>query len=511
MSTVNRPENTIIRMLARLTRSLPIGRGVDQKRIQTTGWSAHQDAVGDLVYHLREVPSDRTVRLKKKTSNLFRGRSESTSETLEVEGLRGVIAIDPFHATADVQGMCTFEDLVDATLPFGLMPLVVPNLKTITIGGAVAGLGVESTSFRNGLSHESVLEMDILTGTGEVVTCSPEENADLYRGFPNSYGTLGYAVRVKIELEPVLDYVELRHVRFDDLAALVWVLTEVSETGRYEGQQVDYLDGVVLSPTETYLIMGTQTAEPGPVSNYTRDRIYYRSIKHPTGITHDRLNIRDYIWRWDTDWLWGLHTQDPQDAQGSRHLTSRKFWPRDLLHSSFYWKLIGLDRKFHVTDRLEKRAGRPAREHVVHNIEITTDRLEEFLTWVLDTPGIAPLWLCPIRLRDGADTSTTRPWSLYPATSGVTWVMVGILSSVPVGSVAPPGPVGGDEPVGSLSREIEKRVAALGGHTSLFSESFYTREHFEELYGGGVLEQLKKKFDPGERFPGLYEKTVGGQ
>ena len=46
--------------------------------------------------------------------------------------------------------MTTYEDLVDATLPHGLMPLVVPQLKTITLGGAVTGLGIESTSFRNG-------------------------------------------------------------------------------------------------------------------------------------------------------------------------------------------------------------------------------------------------------------------------------------------------------------------------------------------------------------------------
>ena len=52
--------------------------------------------------------------------------------------------------------MTTYEDLVDATLAHGLMPLVVPQLKTITLGGAVAGLGIESTSFRHGLPHESV-------------------------------------------------------------------------------------------------------------------------------------------------------------------------------------------------------------------------------------------------------------------------------------------------------------------------------------------------------------------
>ena len=51
---------------------------------------------------------------------------------------------------------------------------MVPQLKTITLGGAVTGLGIESTSFRNGLPHESVLEMDILTGTGEIVRGHPE-------------------------------------------------------------------------------------------------------------------------------------------------------------------------------------------------------------------------------------------------------------------------------------------------------------------------------------------------
>ena len=90
------------------------------------------------------------------------------------------------------------------TLPKGLMPLVVPQLRTITLGGAVTGLGIESTSFRNGLPHESVLELDMLTGAGDVVARGPDsEHADLFTGFPNSYGTLGYAVRLRIELEPV--------------------------------------------------------------------------------------------------------------------------------------------------------------------------------------------------------------------------------------------------------------------------------------------------------------------
>ena len=158
------------------------------------------------------------MRLAKKTSNLFRPRAATSAPGLDVSGLNGVIAIDADARTADVQGMCTYEDLVDATLPHGLIPLVVPQLRTITLGGAVTGLGIESTSFRNGLPHESVLEMDVFTGAGEVVTCTPGD--DLFDTFPNSYGSLGYATRLKIDLEAVPAYVALRHVRFDDAELL---------------------------------------------------------------------------------------------------------------------------------------------------------------------------------------------------------------------------------------------------------------------------------------------------
>ena len=169
--------------------------------------------------------------------------------------------------------MCTYEDLVAATLPYGLSPLVVPQLKTITLGGAVTGLGIESTSFRNGLPHESVLEMDILTGTGEIVTASPEQHADLFRAFPNSYGTLGYSVRLKIELEPV-EAVRRAAASAVPLADRPgrrrW--TGSSRPAGIDGDPVDYLDGVVFSADESYLCVGMQTATPGPVSDYTGQR-----------------------------------------------------------------------------------------------------------------------------------------------------------------------------------------------------------------------------------------------
>ena len=134
-----------------------------------------------------------------------------------------MLRVDPARRTAWVGGMTTYEHLADATLAHGLMPLVVPQLKTITLGGAVTGLGIESTSLRNGLPHESVTEMEILTGDGRVVRATADnEHADLFRGFPNSYGTLGYALSLTIELEPVRPFVHLRHFAFGNAAEPAW-------------------------------------------------------------------------------------------------------------------------------------------------------------------------------------------------------------------------------------------------------------------------------------------------
>src|SRR6478736_8132099 len=107
------------------------------------GWTQHEHAVDTLLASWRAIPEGRPVRLAKKTSNLFRPRGRTDGPGLDVSGLDGVIEIDPVSHTADVQGMCTYERLVEETLAHGLVPTVVPQLRTITLGGAVTGLGIE--------------------------------------------------------------------------------------------------------------------------------------------------------------------------------------------------------------------------------------------------------------------------------------------------------------------------------------------------------------------------------
>ncbi|WP_298446120.1 FAD-binding oxidoreductase [Gordonia sp. (in: high G+C Gram-positive bacteria)] len=481
-----------------------------------SGTEAFQQGVDRLLASYRAIPDGAGIRLAKKTSNLFRKRAATTAPGLDVSGLNRVISVDPAARTAQVAGMTTYEDLVDATLPYGLVPLVVPQLKTITLGGAVTGLGIESTSFRNGLPHESVREMEILTATGELVIARPDnEHADLFYGFPNSYGTLGYSVRLEIDLEKVPPFVALRHVRFRSIEDLQAAMIRIVDSRQYDGERVDYLDGVVFTRDECYLVLGRQTAEPGPVSDYTGMDVFYRSIQHDD-VEHpktDRLTIRDYLWRWDTDWFWCSR------AFGAQNPKIRRFWPKKYLRSSFYWKLIGYDQRWDIGDKLNARKGLPPGERVVQDIEVPIERTADFVNWFLDEIPIEPIWLCPLKLAEPSAGSTStplsmnsasglsndspgidpeQPWSLYPLKRGHAYTNVGFWSAVP----ATPG-----EP-GHANRRIERKVSELDGHKSLYSESFYPEEEFDELYGSATYRALRSTYDPRGRLASLYEKAV---
>ena len=368
----------------------------------TVGWAAHRAAADDLARQLRGIPAEQPVRLAKRTSNLFRPRTAIGTPGLDVSRLGGVIEVDRAARTAQVQGMCTYESLVDATLAHGLMPYVVPQLKTITLGGAVTGLGIESSSFRNGLPHESVTELDILTGAGEIVTATPDNAyADLFRAFPNSYGSLGYSVRLAIELEPVSAYVRLRHVRAHSLADLFATLRTVLTAREFEGRAVDFIDGVVFSETESYLVLGSFTDSAPYTSDYTGTEIYYRSIQQREV---DFLTIGDYLWRWDTDWFWcsrGLSVQRP---------AVRRLVPRRYLRSDTYGRIIRFENRHGWYAALQQRRGSPPKERVVQDVEIPIERTEEFLRWFLGTIPIEPIWLCPLRLHEAGHG--VQPWPL---------------------------------------------------------------------------------------------------
>ena len=463
-----------------------------------TGLTRHIAAVNRLRRDYRSLPPEAPVRLAKPTSNLFRFREPTSAPALDVSAFSGVISIDPVERLADVGGMTTYEDLVAATLPHGLMPTVVPQLRTITLGGAVTGMGIEASSFRNGLPHEAVQEMEILTGSGDVVTATRDNaHADLFYGFPNSYGTLGYSLRLRIELEPVSAYVHLRHVRFDDSGKAMDALARICDDRSYDGEPVDFVDGVAFSHDELYLTVARFTDSAPWVSDYTGQEIYYRSIPAESGSgPGDYLTVHDYLWRWDTDWFWCSR------AFGVQNPMVRALWPRSFKRSDVYRRLVAWDRRTAFSRLINHYRGRRPQEPLIQDIEVGVERGAEFLDFFHGEIGMTPVWMCPLRLREPRRPGlapTDHVWPLYPLKSDRLYVNFGFWGLVDM----KPG-----QRRAHHNRRVEERVAELDGHKSLYSDSFYTEEEFWHFYNGSAYAGLKEAYDPQGRLLDLYAKCV---
>jgi len=419
------------------------------------------------------------VGLAKETSNLFRDREAAPRRRLDVRAFNQVLAVDAAAGWVDAEGMISYEDLTRECLAQGVMPAVVPQLKTITLGGAVAGVGIEASSHRHGLVHDTMLALDVLLGDGRVVTCTASnEHADLFFGFPNSYGTLGYALRVKARAVPVQPYVRLVHLPFTDGATFFAALREHLESGR-----VDFIDGTVFSPGEMYLTLG-RFAESAPyASDYTYQHIYYRSIREKR---EDYLTIHDYIWRWDTDWFWcskNVFAQNP---------VIRRLYGRGRLGSRTYTKIMRWNSRVGITRKVERALGLHS-ESVIQDVDIPLGRAGEFLAFYAQHIGLWPQWVCPI----GPQAHSGR-FALYPVKNDW-YVNFGFWDVKRTRESHPPG---------HFNRLIERRVVELGGIKSLYSDSFFARDEFQRHYGGEAYRRLKAKYDPQGAFPPLYEKCV---
>ncbi len=386
-----------------------------------------------------------------------------------------VIAIDREKQLALVEGMTTFDTLVSETLPYGLMPCVVPELKSITVGGAISGVGIESSSFKYGFVHETVEEMEILLADGSVVTCSKSnEHRDLFFGIPNSYGTLGYILNATIRLVPVKPYIQLTHHRFtkseDFFTALENNLKGTS----------DFIDGVVFNENEMYLTTGTFVEEAPYRSTYTYMSIYYQSIRKRET---DYLTVKDYIWRWDSDWFWC------SKVFGLQHPLLRFVTGKWTLNSRFFLKLGRINKRLGFLPLIKKLLALQT-ESIIQDVEIPLEHAAEYLLFQLRNIPVRPIWICPMRSTSQSfDLYKTQPESLY-----VNFGFWQVIRSI--------------QPAGYYNKRIEEKVEHLYGKKSLYSDSYYTEEKFWEIYNKESYVLLKRKYDPHERFRNLFEKCV---
>lgn len=172
-----------------------------------------------------------------------RGQGHSTQGQAQVEAgvvvdmstLASVHQINPTNALVD--GGTRWLDVVTQTVPQGLTPPTLVDFLELTVGGTVSLGGIGSQAFRFGPNVDNVLELQVVTGEGKLVTCSPAQNTSLFDAARSGLGQFGLIVRARVRLIPAPPNARLYQAFYSSLPAFLSDLEKLIDDGRFDSVQ----------------------------------------------------------------------------------------------------------------------------------------------------------------------------------------------------------------------------------------------------------------------------------
>ncbi|MBM7118060.1 FAD-binding oxidoreductase [Archangium primigenium] len=425
----------------------------------------HKAKVDRIARQLRQRTSTRPASFKKKTpphqvpkhGDLRRG-----DDKIDLSDLDEILEIDPVTLTCTVEPAVTFDEVVQATLRHGLVPIIVPEHKTISLGGSVAGCSIESMSFKSGGFHDTCLEYEIITAKGDVLRCSPGENPLVFQMIHGSFGTLGVLSKLRFRLVRAAPYVHMTYETYDTLEAFQQAIFRHSTA-----QDVDYMDGQIFSATKHVLCLGRFTEEAPYTSRYDWLKAYCESIPVRQ---EDYLSTYDYLFRYD---------------RGVTHVS-----PSSLVGRALFGKLVHSDSMLRAAHRFHRFLPKQ-NPSVIVDVFIPFSRTAEFMDWYHQEVRHYPVWCVPYKRVHDYEWLTPQWWS------GVQDPL--FLDLAVYGLQQPPGR--------NFYKEFEDELLRVNGTKTLISYNYYDEQTFWSLWNRDTYQAVKRLTDPDNVFRDLYTKT----
>ena len=169
-----------------------------------------------------------------------RGLGHSVFGRAQVDGgividMRALAAIHGIGADRiSVGAGATWREVLAATLPRGLAPPVLTDYLGLSIGGTLVVGGVGAASSRHGMQCDNVLDLDVVTGSGRVVTCSPQVEPDLFDAVRAGLGQVGIITRATLRLVPAPKAVRRCVLTYPDLGSMLADQRLLAAEGRFD-------------------------------------------------------------------------------------------------------------------------------------------------------------------------------------------------------------------------------------------------------------------------------------
>ncbi len=426
----------------------------------------HAEKVGRIAAQLAARRSTRPLSLRKHVVSHQvpkAGDKKHTDDKIDVGDLNRILHVDPARRTCVAEPGVTFVDLVDVTLRHGLVPVVVPELMTITIGGAVAGCSLESMSFRYGGFHDGCTAYEVVTASGEVLRCSPHENPLVFQMMHGSFGTLGVLSKLELVLVPAKPYVQVDYETYRSTREYLAAIRR-----RFERPDCDFLDGIIHRPERLVLCVGRFVDSAPYTHKYDWTRVYYQSTARRQV---DYLHTADYFFRYD------------------RGVTNP--FPKSLLGRLLFGKIVSSDVLLRIAEKLRFFLD-PENPTITLDTFVPHKRAAEFFDWYEATFGFYPLWCVPYRkVRD------------------YEWLSAGFCEKNADEELFLDVAIYGMKQTGGKNyhRIMEQRLLELGGIKTLISHNYYDEDEFWSVWNRDNYAAAKAITDPNNVFRDLYTKT----
>ena len=155
--------------------------------------------------------------------------------------LNKFLAFDEKNQTLECEAGVLLSEILDLLVPKSLFLPVVPGTKFVTVGGAIAADIHGKNHHVEGSFTEHLISFKILTETGEILSCSLEENVELFRRTCGGMGLTGIILSAKLKLKKI----ETAFIRQISQTAAnleaVMRLFEQSQTATYSVAWIDCL------------------------------------------------------------------------------------------------------------------------------------------------------------------------------------------------------------------------------------------------------------------------------
>jgi FAD/FMN-containing dehydrogenase len=156
---------------------------------------------------------------------------------IDARGLSKVVSVRPGRAV--VEAGATWAQVVEAGLAVGWVPPCLTDYLHLSVGGTLSVGGIGGAVQRHGLQADRVLELQVVTGTGELVTASPTRERELFEAVLAGGGQAGIIVRATLALVPVRERAHVFSLSYDDLDAYLADQRTVMAEGRFDLQVGD--------------------------------------------------------------------------------------------------------------------------------------------------------------------------------------------------------------------------------------------------------------------------------